>query len=745
MEKDRNDKNIGKKLDGRYEILERIGEGGMADVYRATDVVDNKTVAVKILKREFAENEEFLRRFRNESKAIALLNHPNIVKIFDVGFSDRIQFIVMEYIDGNTLNEYMELQGQLDWRDAVHYILQILRALQHAHSKGIVHRDIKPQNIMMLQDGTIKVMDFGIAKFAREDGKTGTDKAIGTVHYISPEQARGGTTDAKSDIYSVGVMFYEMLTGKKPFDTDNPVSIAVMHMQAEVPQPHTVRPDIQVGLEEIILKSMQKDPKNRYQTARDMMDDIETFKEDPDVVFGYFPEIAGRAGGAKSADSILTEDADDKTKTRAYTPVNEPEDALLSQESGSYDGEDGDDEDEYEEEEEAKSLFVPILSAVIIVVIVVAAVFFASLILDAMNRARGEQTLEEMAMPNLINMDYQEAQLQYGDQIQIVVVSTEYSDYEIDKIFDQDIAAGNAVTRGERVEVKVSLGARKVTLPDLTGWDYTTAEGSLQNLGVTVDPRYTYNDEVEEGKVISTDPQGPIEVDPKSYVIVFISRGKNKNTVPVPNFIGQDWEVANATAESLGIVLEKKEVNDTSAAGTVLHQSIKATEEVTEGTVVTLDVSNGIPEPKNVNVPIQIPADAAGSFHITLYEAGIVAVQGASFNVAYANGSTYVTVSGNGTKDFLMTLTNDTTGASATVGTYRVNFDTQSVSAVSADVPAAFDAVGGIVTTTTTVSTEATTTTTSKVWWTSTSSSTDAGTTTTTTTTAASGAASDNT
>ncbi|MBP0974504.1 MAG: serine/threonine protein kinase, partial [Oscillospiraceae bacterium] len=293
MEKDRNDKNIGKKLDGRYEITERIGEGGMADVYRATDVVDNKTVAVKILKKEFAENEEFLRRFRNESKAIAVLSHPNIVKIYDVGFSERIQFIVMEYIDGITLNEYMEQQGQLGWKDAAHFILQILRALQHAHSKGIVHRDIKPQNIMMLRDGTIKVMDFGIAKFAREDGKTGTDQAIGTVHYISPEQARGGVTDAKSDIYSVGVMLYEMLTGKKPFDTDNPVSIAVMHMQAKVPLPSTIRPDIQIGLEEIILKAMEKDPADRYQSARDMMDDLQTFKEDPDGVFGYYPELFG--------------------------------------------------------------------------------------------------------------------------------------------------------------------------------------------------------------------------------------------------------------------------------------------------------------------------------------------------------------------------------------------------------------------------------------------------------------------
>ena len=250
------DKYIGKKLDGRYEITELIGVGGMADVYKATDIIDNKLVAVKILKKEFAENEEFLRRFRNESKAIALLSHPNIVKIYDVGFSDKLQFIVMEYIDGITLKEYIDNEQVLTWKDSVHFIIQILRALQHAHDRGIVHRDIKPQNIMLLTDGTIKVMDFGIAKFARGDSSTQTDQAIGTVHYISPEAARGDETDEKSDIYSVGVMLYEMLTGKKPFDTDNPISIAVMHMQTTPERPRSINPDIPAGLEEIILRAM---------------------------------------------------------------------------------------------------------------------------------------------------------------------------------------------------------------------------------------------------------------------------------------------------------------------------------------------------------------------------------------------------------------------------------------------------------------------------------------------------------
>ncbi|MDE6657234.1 MAG: protein kinase [Oscillospiraceae bacterium] len=302
------DKYIGRKLDGRYEITELIGVGGMADVYKATDMIDNKTVAVKILKREYAENEEFLRRFRNESKMIASLSHPNVVKVYDVGFSNKLQFIVMEYINGITLKEYIENEEVLTWQDSVHFVIQVLRALQHAHDKGIVHRDIKPQNIMMFEDGTIKVMDFGIAKSAREQAFTATDQTIGTVHYISPEQARGDQTDEKSDIYSVGVMFYEMLTGRKPFDSDKPVTIAVMHMKNMPKRPRAINPDIPAGLEEIILRAMEKDPENRYQTASDMIKDIESFKSNPSMVFGYYEEVADELETTTTSEIYLKEE-----------------------------------------------------------------------------------------------------------------------------------------------------------------------------------------------------------------------------------------------------------------------------------------------------------------------------------------------------------------------------------------------------------------------------------------------------
>ena len=225
------DNFCGKRLDGRYEIKEIIGVGGMAVVYKAYDNIDDRVVAIKILKDEYLSNEEFKRRFKNESKAIAVLSHPNIVRVYNVSFGDRIQYIVMEYVDGITLKEYIEQQGAVNWKEAVHFMGQILAALQHAHDKGIVHQDIKPQNILLLQDGTIKVTDFGIARFSRTDADTTSDKAIGSVHYISPEQARGEVTDEKADIYSVGVVMYEMLTGRVPFDADTPVSVALKHLQ----------------------------------------------------------------------------------------------------------------------------------------------------------------------------------------------------------------------------------------------------------------------------------------------------------------------------------------------------------------------------------------------------------------------------------------------------------------------------------------------------------------------------------
>ena len=281
------DKYTGKRLDARYEIQELIGVGGMAVVYRAYDIIEDKIVAIKILKDEFLGNKEFIRRFKNESKAIAVLSHPNIVKVYDVSFGTKIQYIVMEYIEGTTLKEYISNQKVINWKDAVYFVHQILSALIHAHGKGVIHRDIKPQNIMLLNDGTIKVTDFGIARFSHNETQTMTDRAIGSVHYISPEQARGSIIDEKADLYSVGVMLYEMITGKLPFEADNAVSVAIMQMQANPKPPCEINPDIPKGLEQIILHSMEKESAHRYASAEEMLSDIEKFEDNPDITFDY--------------------------------------------------------------------------------------------------------------------------------------------------------------------------------------------------------------------------------------------------------------------------------------------------------------------------------------------------------------------------------------------------------------------------------------------------------------------------
>ncbi|MDE6863715.1 MAG: Stk1 family PASTA domain-containing Ser/Thr kinase, partial [Eubacterium sp.] len=281
------DNYVGKRLDGRYEIQEIIGVGGMSVVYKAYDNVDDRIVAVKILKDEFLTNDDFVRRFKNESKAIALLSHPNIVKVYDVSFGEKLQYIVMEYVDGITLKEYIQKQNAITWNDALFFTTQILRALQHAHDKGIVHRDIKPQNIILLSDGSIKVADFGIARFSRSDTKTLTDTAIGSVHYISPEQAKGEFTDEKADIYSVGVVLYEMLAGKVPFEADNAVSVALMQLQNDAKKLTEINPDIPLGIEQICTHAMQKNPDDRYCSATEMLVDVEEIIKNSDTVFDY--------------------------------------------------------------------------------------------------------------------------------------------------------------------------------------------------------------------------------------------------------------------------------------------------------------------------------------------------------------------------------------------------------------------------------------------------------------------------
>ncbi len=705
------DNNIGRKLDGRYEITELIGEGGMANVYKATDNVENKVVAVKILKKEFAENEEFLRRFRNESKAIAVLSHPNIVKVFDVGFSDKIQFIVMEYIDGITLKEYMEQKGALTWKDSVHFIIQVLRALQHAHNKGIVHRDIKPQNIMKFDDGTIKVMDFGIAKFAREDGKTATDQAIGSVHYISPEQAGGGVTNEKSDIYSVGVMFYEMLTGQKPFDTDNPVSVAVMHMQSKAVPPREVNPDIPRELERIIMKAMEKDPEKRYQSALDMIKDIENFKQNPETVSAKTSSVRIKALKNSSAES-----------TRYFSPA-EPIETVDSDEEydDDYEGENYNEEEYYddpydeeeEEEEEERSLFIYILTAVIIVFIIVAVIFFTSLIKDIFGTGSVTSN-REFQMIDLVGMNYNEVMEKYPE-LDINITGSAYSEYEVDAIIEQSVEPGTTVKKGVEVDVKISKGVKMVKVPSVVNMDYTTAQTALEQEGLIADIKFMTHEEIEEDYVIKTEPEAKTEVEPGSRVVVYVSKGPFITTVIVPDFVGMTEEEAKARCTYEELEWEIIERDSTEPIGTVIAQSLEPDTKVDSGTKVTLTISNGNAPSASVPITIPIPNNASGTFKFVLYVEGVATVEKSNVNAMYASTVT-LTVDGTGTQVVLVELTNQDNNMTSVIGKYTVDFTNQTFSPLSEKINDAFVEVDGIYKETEPPATEAETIA-EHTWW----------------------------
>lgn len=690
------DKNIGRKLDGRYEITELIGIGGMADVYKATDIIDNKVVAVKILKKEFAENEEFLRRFRNESKAIALLSHPNIVKVYDVGFSEKIQFIVMEYIDGITLKEYIENEKVLTWKDSVHFVIQILRALQHAHDRGIVHRDIKPQNIMLFTDGTIKVMDFGIAKFAREEGRTATDQAIGTVHYISPEQARGDVTDEKSDIYSVGVMLYEMLTGQKPFDTDNPVTVAVMHMQNTAERPRAINPDIPAGLEEIILRAMEKDAENRYQTASDMIRDIESFKANTQIVFGYYEEDVPAEGD---------------TPTQYFAAPAEDDESYAEEEEDYYIDEDEEDDDEYydeeeeEEEEESRSLFIPVMTAVTIAFIVVAVIFVLWLVKGVINNEIKQTKYE---MPNLVGWDYYEAKAGY-EYLDIQINDTSYTSYEKDVIYEQDIAEGDAVVSGQTVYVNVSLGVSMVEVPKVSGMQRDYAVKVLEQQHFKAEIKYEMStDGTESNYVIRTEPPAGEQAESGSTIVVYVSRGMNSDSIVLQDMTGWTLDQATQLCTYYGLKVEPEGVPSLEEENTIIDQSIKPDEVVESGATIKLTYSNGEDPSGTVPFTMQIPTDAKGTFSVDFVNSKGEVIASSRFLPSVSSHIT-VQVDGTGTDTITVVLTNNASYQQREIGVYNFDFANVTFRPVRENIQAAFEAVGAFPEETTT--TEATTTT----------------------------------
>ena len=505
------DRFIGKRLDGKYEIHELLGVGGMAYVYKAYDRVEGRWVAIKILKEEFSNNSDFLRRFRNESKAIAVLNHPNIVKVYDVSFGDQIQYIVMEFIDGITLKEYIEQEGTIRWQEAVHFTTQILMALECAHEKG--HHppgDIKPQNIMLLQDGSIKVADFGIARFLQSETQTMTDKAIGSVHYIAPEQASGDYITDKADIYSVGVMLYEMLTGKLPFVADNAVSVALMQLQAKPVMPRELNPSIPRGLEQITMRAMEKNPVDRFQSAGEMLDDLDEFRRNPNIVFHYDLQTAN----ARYDASRSMEAYDASRQAPAYNDDYEYEEELVRSRRS------------------AKGAMVVkgVLAAAIIVGLAVAVIYF----LNYWNN-RPEAGDDLLEMPNLMGQLYEDviANEEYAD-FNIQVREGNDPDLQPGEIMNQDPAAGIMVKKDADVELLVNGGVGQVEVPDVVT-DHMTleeAQQAIEDAGLHSQVENVADDEVEEGRVISTNPEPGTMVDSGSTVTLRVSTAPRKRWSP---------------------------------------------------------------------------------------------------------------------------------------------------------------------------------------------------------------------
>lgn len=572
---------IGKRLSGRYELLKLIGSGGMANVFEAKDLPEDKIVAIKVLKEEYLTNDEFVRRFRNESKVIAVLDHPNIVKVYDVNFTGAEQYIVMEYIDGITLKQYITHQGHLRWKDSVHFVTQILRALSHAHERGVIHRDIKSQNIMLLRDGTIKVMDFGIARFAREDIRTMDDKAIGSVHYISPEQACGEESDEKSDIYSVGVLLYEMLTGRVPFDGETPEQVAMKHIHQKPIPISKLQPDVPTGLCEIVEKAMQKDKNLRYRSAAEMLAAIDAFKQNPSIVFEY-KYMPDEPESVKYSRSVSAIQAEENAPRKKKAPVEEEEEIIIK-----------------------RSPTILILTG-----IAAACVITAVLVLLGFFYWGRDEKVAEIPMPNLVGMYLDDVRKQDDyKNFQFQIVENELSEYPKGQIYEQSVTPGVMVKVNRKIKIKLSAGIQVLEVPDLTGSYVGDAEDTLSKLGLDHIVRTQEDDSVEADRVIKTDPPAGQQVEQGSQVVLYVSRAKASATVKVPKVIGYSLESATEKLTALGFEITTEETDSEEAPGTVLDQTL-ANEYAKKGETINLIVSNGSGYFKEISLTVVFPEDA---------------------------------------------------------------------------------------------------------------------------------------
>ena len=624
------DQYIGKMLDNRYEILERIGTGGMAVVYKAKCYRLNRLVAVKILKSDLAQDEDFRRRFNAEAAAVAQLSHPNIVSVYDVSRGGDTEYIVMELIDGITLKQYMEKRGQLNWRESLHFITQIMRGLSHAHSRGIVHRDIKPQNVMVLRDGSVKVADFGIACL-ENSAQTLTQEALGSVHYISPEQARGDRTDARSDIYSAGVVLYEMLTGRLPFEGDSAVSVAIQHLSSIPLAPREINPDIPEQLELICMKAMAPDLDRRYPSADAMIADLEAFRKNPGVSLDFEledlrPEESDEPTRPLRTASILS----GSNAQSGHRPARESE-----RERRRYD----DYDDDYDRPRRGSNKRNTVLIGVAVVLAVAVIVVLFRTILGSFGAAP-----TSYVVPDLLGCTEEEAKElpEIKDIFKIDVQGTEFSDkYEKGEICRQDPEEGEE-RQGDNLVIKVwvSDGEDTGEMINVVGQSQRGAETLLKNLADKYDltieapeELMVYNDEVEAGCVISSDPAEGETLHKGDTITLVLSKGKQP--IPLINFVGVQLETALGQLEGLGLNPDDVTVTDEYSdkpVGEIIRQTPDAGAEVQPGDKITFVVSKG---PENggeagtgsTTVTIPLPTDREQAY-LELYQDGRLIYEG---------------------------------------------------------------------------------------------------------------------
>ena len=614
------DQYIGKLLDNRYEILERIGIGGMAVVYKGRDHRLNRLVAIKILKEELAQDAEFRRRFHDESQAVAMLSHPNIMAVYDVSHSAELDYIVMELLDGITLKQYMQKKGgKLAWREALHFITQIMKALSHAHSRGIIHRDIKPHNIMVLRDGSLKVADFGIARLTSAAQATLTQEALGSVHYISPEQARGSHIDARSDIYSAGVVLYEMITGRLPYEGDSPVAVAIQHINSIPLSPREIDPEIPEALEAITMKAMASDVNQRYISADAMLADLEEFRKNPSINFDYTPADLLISEGDEPT-QILGANTPHTVRTQPAHGARSPEDTYVSPAPHPRKSRPARVEDDYDDYPERGGSRLPIILAIVAVAVFVAGI---GVFLWVSFFGGAGETL--YAVPSLLGKTLEEARADasvVSANFQIVEGGETDSNRPVGQIVSQDPVEGRNAAAGATITVILSNGSDYTDeearqMPDLVEQDVRLAVSSLAALGYSEEAgnlviQKEYSEDIAKDHVISTVPTKDTDLTDVAQVTLVVSDGEETLPVTVISFLGMTEEDARTAATNLGLdpVFEGSEYSSEYDEGDVCWQSITNGTQVAEGTTIRFRVSLG-PDPAATPSPSVEPTPEA--------------------------------------------------------------------------------------------------------------------------------------